>query len=1387
MTDSDYLLDLSSFIPNIVKQKLVNQPGILSKPSMERFKAAVLFADISGFTALTERLATKGPEGVEAISHILNDYFTKMVQTIHDHGGDVVKFAGDALLAIWREDEQTNPYLQAASCALTLQQNLNRYSPAENLYLRIRIGLGAGEAVIAFVGGMMQRWEFVITGDPVAQASFAQANAQPGQVAISPDMREKLGAEAVLDNDGSTLLYLVSAARKIDLSPTFPKISADQVAVLQAYIPRAIVSRLSAGQAAWMAELRRVSVLFIELPGFGQTTREVPDRATQLQKLAEAQTVLYTLQQILYSYEGSANKISVDEKGVTLLAAMGLPPFSHSDDPLRAVLAALDSVEKIKKLGFICRVGIATGRVFCGSIGSTQRREYTMIGQVVNLAARLKVAASMNPTDLNIFCDTATWEAASQRVIFESLPAVTVKGIDHPVPIYSPVDRLRGSIRSPGNLVGRVSEKSALTGPLLALKDGQGQVIVLEGEAGMGKSRLVEDLLQSADRADIRILVGAGDAIEKSASYFPWRPIFRQLFGLENALDGLEAGRQGMVALSKQQTDSILASFTERLPDMADRAPLLGVVLPIDLPDNHITRHMSGQIRAQDTQRLLVALLEQAARTTPTLLVLEDAHWLDSASWALARTVAEELPNIYLMVVTRPLGDPLPTDYKRLTQVLGTQFIRLQPMSAEDTLSLVSMRLGVEHLPHAINELITEKAEGHPFFSEELAYALRDAHLIRIEGGECYLNAAIDEIKSIIPNTVEGVVTSRIDRLTPQQQLTLKVASVIGRVFALRVLREIHPIDSDRPLLEEQLTRLQQLDLTPLDTPSPDLTYIFKHIITQEVAYNLMLFTQRKQLHRSVAEWYERNNKDDLDPYYPLLAHHYTQAEDRAKATEYLAKAGEQALSQFANQEAVRFLTEALQFVNKEEAQTFASKLEHARWERWLGQAYLGMGDLPRTKEHLYRSLELLNRPMPVSNWGVAGGILRQVIRQIFHLALPGRFVVNPNGATPPPAIENERLMEIFKIYDMLFEIFYFASDLSHLMLTGLNSTNVAERAIPFGGRAKALIGMSVIVGVLGMKKLAQRYQNQALEISATHDDLHVKNWVTLVFSLHRLGLEGSTPDIQKALIDLEKSYESIGDRRRWGETRSLLCECYFCDAQYEKNIEMSTDFYLRLQRSNEIQQKVWALQGQARCYIITGETQKAMQAVNEAETYVAQNMDQASEITVIGLLARACWQNGEREKARDAVERGAKIILGISLRNFSAKAGFEDITSTPLDLLEEQAERGQPLDGSLLEMEKKILRASHEFAKSFPINGPGVYRSESRYLWLTGKPKAAFAACKKSLELARLYHFPYAEGMALFELGRHSEGESGHAYLAQARVVLERIGANYDLKRIPE
>ena len=234
-------------------------------------------------------------------------------------------------------------------------------------------------------------------------------------------------------------------------------------------------------------------------------------------------------------------------------------------------------------------------------------------------------------------------------------------------------------------------------------------------------------------------------------------------------------------------------------------------------------------------------------------------------------------------------------------------------------MALVRQRLGVAAIPDALAMFVTERVDGHPFFCEELLRAMQDSGVIRVSDGTCTVG---DLARIDLPTTVEGVIVSRLDRLTPGQQLCLKVASVIGRVFRARMVQETHPVDAERPLVGGHLGALTVADLTAIESPEPDLAYLFKHVITRDVAYESMPYAQRQPLHRSAAMWYERHHGDDLAPHYALLAYHWARAADAAKAVHYLDKASEQALGAGAFRETVVFLTQAIELVDSGQAQS---------------------------------------------------------------------------------------------------------------------------------------------------------------------------------------------------------------------------------------------------------------------------------------------------------------------------------------------------------------------------------------------------------------------------------------------------------------------------------
>ncbi|MEG3876190.1 tetratricopeptide repeat protein [Microcoleus sp. herbarium7] len=968
---------LASYVPHSLLQRIAVNSEVLQTPLQEYLKAAVLFTDISGFTALTERLAQNGPAGAEELTKHLNAYFGQLIELISDRGGDIIQFAGDAMLAIWpaTDDSLVTATYRAAECSLAILEKLSHYV-AGDVSLTLHIGVAAGDLMSLHVGGVNGSWEYLVAGQPLSQMAIAEVQAKSGEACISPEgwtliqdyyegtllesgvvrLNElKQEAEAQSRSDcGVEEKNLLTPGKLDNFSSQFPVSQAqssnpnarilmpEMVQVLRGYISPDILARLDAGQSQWLSELRRVTVLFIGLPPVKDLTSAA---------LKQIQSCTQTIQTVLFQYEGTLRKVMMDDKGLVAIAAFGLPPISHENDALRSVQAAQAIQVRLRSLGFEVKIGVTTGRVYCGTAGNECRREYTVLGDVVNLSARLMQAANNE-----ILCDEMTYREAHKSWQFESLEPIRVKGKSRLIQIYRPTDQSIApkssytTVEYQSQMVGRAQERSQMAFQLQAfLENNISGVLIISGEPGIGKSRLVEDFIASARRQELEILFGNADAIEKSTPYYVWRKVFSQLFNLD-----LEDKNTPEIQQPQQQTNDgepetsnqlyssnnrqKVLDFLADKPEILDSAPLLNIVLPFDFPETETTKALSGKERADKTHIFLVEVLQIATSKSPKLLVLEDAHWLDSASWTLALQVSQQVQHLLLTISTRPLTEKPPDDYLQLLQSPHAQHLKLQVLDESDTLQLVCQRLGVNTLPPSVSNLISQKAQGNPFFSEEIAYALRDAGLIVIRDGKCNLPPGVSDLDSLnLPNTVQGVITSRIDRLSPSMQLTLKVASAIGRTFGLEILQEVHPIDADKQKLTEYLKQLAVFDLTPLMTPEPELAYIFKHIITQEVSYNLMLFSQRRSLHQRVADWYEQHYGSEMPEYYEILAYHYEQAEISEKALDYLVKAGQKAQQAYVNPEALSHYNRAL---------TVCEKLGNSVDENTLVSIYAGVGQV---------------------------------------------------------------------------------------------------------------------------------------------------------------------------------------------------------------------------------------------------------------------------------------------------------------------------------------------------------------------------------------------------------------------------------------------------------
>jgi class 3 adenylate cyclase len=433
---------ITSYLPaSILSYLLDHSEGPFNPPLRQTYRTCVLFADVSGFTALCEAMAAKGPSGDEYLAKHLNSYFELLLRTMSSQGGDVFKFAGDAILVLWPPSlgDLKTTARRATQCAFEIKEKLQKVNVGDNIVLSVKVGVGVGEVNILHCGGVFGRMEYIATGQPLVQAFAAEHHAKLGDVVLAPEVWElvKDYSTAEVSESGAILLDIKEKIRKVNIFRTTPQLSqipsAEVIRNVSKYVPSAVLPFIPHHEEKWAGELRRITVLFVNLSlqdiGIGV------DKHISDQDVSFIQQVLESVQLAVYRYEGSLNKFLMDDKGSTLIAVFGLPPLAHEDDGVRGVLSSLAICAKLHELNLRPSIGVSTGNAFCGVVGN-RRREYTVLGDFVNLAARLMQHATKQGG--GIVCDSSTQYSGRHRLHFEDHGKIQVKGKVKPVSIWQP-------------------------------------------------------------------------------------------------------------------------------------------------------------------------------------------------------------------------------------------------------------------------------------------------------------------------------------------------------------------------------------------------------------------------------------------------------------------------------------------------------------------------------------------------------------------------------------------------------------------------------------------------------------------------------------------------------------------------------------------------------------------------------------------------------------------------------------------------------------------------------------------------------------------------------------------------------------------------------------
>jgi len=703
--------------------------------------------------------------------------------------------------------------------------------------------------------------------------------------------------------------------------------------------------------------------------------------------------------------------------------------------------------------------------------------------------------------------------------------------------------------------------------------------------------------------------------------------------------------------------------------------------------------------------------------------------------------------------------------------------IALGPLPDRDIASLVCDTLGVESLPSPIIDLLREKAEGHPFFSKELAYYLRNEGLIVTEtsaesGGKPHGRLADGADLSTIafPETVQVVVTSRIDRLDPAQQLILKVASVVGRDFRASVLEGVLPAEAQPPHLEAELKRMAESELISLQASESDPVYGFTHGIIQEVAYSLLLFAQRRELHAAVAAWYEQSSEAEIEQYIPLLAHHWTMAEDSGRAVHYLGLAGQQALASFANEEAIDAFKQALELADASEASI--DPLTHARWELQMGEAQVHWSRYGDGRRHLERGLELLDHPVPdsTSNLGRAGTVTTALARQcLIRLVPPRSLVEDPD--------ERAKLLLASRSYTRLVEAAFLEGEQWLALYSSFHALNLAERTSPSSELAEAYMPIGVIYATIPLRTTAERYLSRALDTARAVDTPGALGYVLLGNATYWVGK--ADWDAAQAMGDeLVELGRRLGIRKRVGDGLQISTIIAFSRNRFEQCVEVADALLASAGQSHDPRLMAAGHFARAHGDAHLGRLESAEEHLSKIPQLLggqSETVDRSLEMEYFALQGLVLFHldnpAAAYESAVNALERqaGGTLDLGYVLPGYAVTAEvFLRLWDVGFS------------DADLPAVARRAVTALKKFARICPIAGADAALAQGMLAELSGKTRRAVRHLRTAIDIGEQLDMPLKVGQAHLRLAGIASLDAaerdGHS--AVARELFESVGA---------
>jgi class 3 adenylate cyclase/tetratricopeptide (TPR) repeat protein len=681
-------------------------------------------------------------------------------------------------------------------------------------------------------------------------------------------------------------------------------------------------------------ERRRATILFSDLSGYTEMNERLdPEEVEKIMSQIKKEAV-----RIVETHRGVVNQFVGDE----VLALFGIP-VAHEDDPLRAVKAALELHEMIRQMSpevearigkpLTMHTGINTGLIVTNP-SDDRDGLYGITGDTVNTGARLKLQAESD----DILVSPETQRLIAPYFETNALDAIRMKGKTKAMIPYRVIGESKVHSRFEAaeqkgfkTYTGRDQELTALHGCLEKAIRGEGQFVTVVGEAGVGKSRLQYEFRRSLDSEKATVLQGRCQSYGSDTPYLPF----------------LDALRRGLHLREEDSPDELLDKAVTNIkaidPSLEQYIPLYLHLLSIR-SDYQLPANFQGNELRRAMEEALAVMNTLNTQHQPMVLILEDWHWSDESSQAALNHLIGVIAPHRLMVLVTYRPEYLATwDYlSYYTPIV------LKPLVAPHTENIIKSVIGAAYLPEGLGGLIHDRTGGNPLFIEEVCYSLIEEGVVVVKNRQAALTRSLENLT--LPDTVNAIIRTRLDRLDGNSKEALRMASVIGRVFAHRILERLY---STQTALSESLETLKALEVIQQIRFLPDAEYTFRHVLTQMVVYETLLLKHRREIHSAIGQVIEELYAEHLEEQAPILAYHYTRSDRQDKAIEYALLAGDQAAGLYANTEATTYYEQTLTM-----ARALPSSPEAQRWQIDATLKLVAVGITRQNIERDHKNLE---------------------------------------------------------------------------------------------------------------------------------------------------------------------------------------------------------------------------------------------------------------------------------------------------------------------------------------------------------------------------------------------------------------------------------------------